>query len=332
VPAADGDLRTARAAALQPHGRCLTASASAYDLPITYSIVARDPNTGELGVAVQSHWFSVGPLVPWCRPGVGAVATQANLEVSYGPRALDLLAGGADPATALGELIAADPLRATRQVAIVDAAGDTAAHTGDQCMPFAGHVTGEGVCCQANIMASAEVWPAMLSAFEEAQGSPLARRLMAALHAAEATGGDLRGRQSAAIIVVPGSGGPWETLVSLRVEDHPEPLAELDRLLVLDAAYTLAGEGDERVAAGDIDQAARLYQQAHELVPDSHELRFWAGLGAAQRAEVDDGLALVASAIAQQPGWRELLGRLPADMWPVAPEVLSRLDDATRAG
>jgi uncharacterized Ntn-hydrolase superfamily protein len=282
-------------------------------------------------VAVQSHWFSVGPLVPWCRPGVGAVATQASLEVSYGPRGLDLLAGGADPATALAELIAADSLSATRQVAIVDAAGATAVHTGDQCMPFAGHITGDGVCCQANIMSSPDVWPAMLEAFETATGT-LSDRLMAALHAAEAAGGDVRGRQSAAIVVVPGSGEPWRTLVSLRVEDHPEPLAELDRLLVLDAAYTLAGEGDERVAAGDIDEAARFYQQAHELAPESHELRFWAGLGAAQRADVDDGLALVASAIAQQPGWRELLVRLAPEQWPVAAELLECLRIAEAAG
>jgi uncharacterized Ntn-hydrolase superfamily protein len=260
------------------------------------------------------------------------VATQASLEVSYGPRGLALLAAGADPQAALTELLEADELSAVRQVAIVDAAGRAAAHTGDHCMAHAGHVTGEGVSCQANIMASAEVWPAMLSAFQEAQGSPLARRLLAALHAAEATGGDLRGRQSAAIVVVPDSGQSWERVVSLRVEDHPEPLAELDRLLVLDAAYKLAGEGDERVAAGDIDEAARFYQQAHELAPASHELRFWAGLGAAQRAEVDDGLALVASAIAQQPGWRELLARLAPEQWPVAAELLERLRIAEAAG
>jgi uncharacterized Ntn-hydrolase superfamily protein len=284
-----------------------------------------------LGVAVQSHWFSVGPLVPWVAPGVGAVATQASLEVSYGPRGLALLAGGVDPQTALTELLEADELSAVRQVAIVDAAGRAAAHTGDRCMAQAGHVTGEGVSCQANIMASAEVWPAMLSAFEEAQGSPLARRLMAALHAAEAAGGDLRGRQSAAIVVAPSTGEPWERVLSLRVEDDPEPLGELDRLLVMDEAYRYAGMGDDHVAAGERDEAARLYQRAHELVPESHELRFWAGLGAAQHGEVDDGLALIASAIAQQPGWRELLGRLPADMWPVAPNVLARLDEATRA-
>jgi uncharacterized Ntn-hydrolase superfamily protein len=282
-------------------------------------------------VAVQSHWFAVGSLVPWVQPGVGAVATQASLEVSYGPRGLELLAGGANPQAALAELLEADELSAVRQVAIVDAAGRAAAHTGDRCMAHAGQVTGEGVSCQANIMASTEVWPAMLSAFEDAQGSPLARRLMAALHAAEAAGGDLRGRQSAAIVVAPGTGEPWERVLSLRVEDDPEPLDELDRLLVMDEAYRYAGAGDDHVAAGDRDEAARLYQRAHELVPESHELRFWAGLGAAQHGEVDDGLALIASAIAQQPGWRELLGRLPADMWPVAPDVLARLDDATRA-
>lgn len=282
-------------------------------------------------MAVQSHWFAVGSLVPWVQPGVGAVATQASLEVSYGPRGLELLAGGANPQAALAELLEADELSAVRQVAIVDAAGRAAAHTGDRCMAHAGQVTGEGVSCQANIMASTEVWPAMLSAFEDAQGSPLARRLMAALHAAEAAGGDLRGRQSAAIVVAPGTGAPWERVLSLRVEDDPEPLDELDRLLVMDEAYRYAGAGDDHVAAGDRDEAARLYQRAHELVPESHELRFWAGLGAAQHGEVDDGLALIASAIAQQPGWRELLGRLPADMWPVAPDVLARLDDATRA-
>jgi uncharacterized Ntn-hydrolase superfamily protein len=283
-----------------------------------------------LGVAVQSHWFSVGSLVPWCQPGVGAVATQASLEVSYGPRGLALLAGGTDPPAALAQLLAADPLSATRQVAIVDAAGETAVHTGDQCMPFAGHVTGDGVCCQANIMASAQVWPAMLAAFETAPG-PLSARLMAALQAGEAAGGDIRGRQSAAIVVVPGRGEPWETVVSLRVEDHPEPLAELDRLLVLDAAYKLADEGDERAAAGDVDAAARLYQRAHELVPESHELRFWAGLGAAQRGDVDDGLALIASAVAQQPGWRELLARLGPEQWPAAADVLRRLAEASRS-
>lgn len=177
------------------------------------------------------------------------MATQASLDVAYGPRGLDLLADGADPATALAELIAADPLSATRQVAIVDAAGDTAAHTGDQCMPFAGHVTGDGVCCQANIMSSPEVWPAMLKAFETATGT-LTARLMAALHAAEAAGGDIRGRQSAAIVVVPGGGETWETVVSLRLEDHPEPLGELDHRPAAGMARVARPPGARAMAGG----------------------------------------------------------------------------------
>ena len=291
---------------------------------MTYSIVARDPDTGELGVAVQSHWFAVGPIVPWARPGVGAIATQANIEVSYGPRALELLEAGAAPADVLAQLVSADPGAAGRQVALVDAAGSVAAHTGSGCMPFAGHVTGDGVSCQANIMASERVWPAMLDAFTSANG-PLTPRLLDALDAAEAAGGDIRGRQSAAILVVPATGHWWETIVSLRVEDHPEPLAELRRLVELDGAYTLAGEADELVNEGRHDEAARLYQLASGRAPDSHELRFWAGLGAAQAGELERGVADVRQAIAMHPGWMQLLQRLPADVAPSAQAVLTRL-------
>jgi uncharacterized Ntn-hydrolase superfamily protein len=224
---------------------------------MTYSIVARDSDTGELGVAVQSHWFSVGPIVPWARPGVGVVATQASAEVAYGPRALDLLERGMSARGALKRLLAEDPLAPSRQVAIVDAHGEVAAHTGDACMAFAGDVQGEGVSCQANIMANAEVWPAMLEAYTGAAGS-LSARLLAALDAAEATGGDLRGRQSAAILVVPAAGDPWATVMALRVEDHPDPLGELGRLARLDEAYRFAGEGDERLAEGRHDEASAL--------------------------------------------------------------------------
>ena len=171
----------------------------------TYSIVARDPDTGEMGAAVQSHWFSVGPIVPWARAGVGAVATQASAELSYGPRGLELMAQGTPAPDALARLLAEDELRASRQVAFVDAAGRVAAHTGDACMPDAGDVQGTAVSCQANIMANPRVWPAMLAAFQRHTGS-LTARLLAALDAAEAEGGDLRGRQSAAIIVVPAAG------------------------------------------------------------------------------------------------------------------------------
>jgi len=291
---------------------------------VTYSIVARDPDTGELGVAVQSHWFSVGSLVTWARPGIGAVATQANIEVAYGPRALELLADGVPAPDALSRLVAEDPLAHSRQVAIVDAGGRVAAHTGSGCIPFAGHVTGEGVSCQANIMASERVWPAMLEAFREASGS-LAGRLLSALDAAEHEGGDIRGRQSAAVLVVPAQGERWHTVVSLRVEDHPDPLPELRRLARLREAYALANEADELLNAGRHGAAAALYERASALAPDNHELMLWAGLSTAQAGDLDAGVASIQAAIAMQPGWRELLPRLPADVAPAAPAVLARL-------
>ena len=290
----------------------------------TYSIVARDPATSQFGVAVQSHWFSVGALVPWARPGVGAVATQANVEVSYGPRALELLAAGAGADEALARLVAGDAAGATRQVAVVDARGEVAAHTGTTCVPFAGHVIGEAVSCQGNLLASDKVWPAMLDAFGEATG-PLARRLLAALDAGELAGGDARGRQSAALLVVPPSSEPWEELVSLRVEDHPAPLVELRRLLDLHDAYALADAADGLVAQGRHAEAADLYERANALAPDSHELAFWAGLGLAQSGQMETALVLVRQAIEWHPGWRDILERLPADMAPAAEAVRERL-------
>ena len=291
---------------------------------MTYSILARDPRTGELGVAVQSHWFGVGPIVPWARPGVGAVATQANVRVAHGPDALELMAGGMTAADALARLIAADPGAASRQLAIVDARGGVAAHTGESCMAYAGHVTGAQVSCQANIMASPEVWPRMLEAFTTAAG-PLASRLLAALDAAEQAGGDIRGRQSAALLVVPATGEPWQFDVRLHVEDHPEPLAELRRLYELQRAYELAGQGDELTGEGRHDEAAARYEQAFALAPDNHELLFWAGLGAVQTGETERGLELVRRAIALQPGWAQLLPRLSGDAAPAAGLVCARL-------
>ena len=290
----------------------------------TYSIVARDPRTGELGVAVQSHWFSVGPIVPWARVGVGAVATQANAEISYGPRGLELMASGLPAPEALRRLLTEDPIAATRQVAMVDAEGRVAAHTGDGCIPFAGDIAADGVSCQANIMASEAVWPAMLDAYHGSDG-PLRDRLLDALDAAEGHGGDIRGRQSAAIIVVPAEGNPWDTTVSLRVEDDPEPLTELRRLVALQEAYQLADVADELTGLGRHAEAAEVFQQASALAPDNHELLFWGGLGAAHGGELDLGVSLVRRAIELQPGWGELLPRLPADVAPSAATVLARL-------
>jgi uncharacterized Ntn-hydrolase superfamily protein len=200
-----------------------------------------------------------------------------------------------------------------------------AAHTGEACIPFAGHATGKGVSCQANIMASEQVWPAMLEAYAAGNGT-LTMRLLAALDAAERAGGDLRGRQSAAILVVPAGGEPWRKVVSLRVEDHPDPLPELRRLVELHEAYTLAGRADELVNEGRHDEAAELYRRASERVPDNHELLFWAGLGTAQAGDLDAGAEKVREAIALHPGWRQLLDRLPPKTAPSAAAVRDRLE------
>ncbi len=292
---------------------------------MTYSIVARDPRTGELGVAVQSHFFSVGPIVPWAAPGVGAIATQAIAEPAFGPRGLALLRDGLDAAQALERLLSDDDAPQVRQVAIVDAAGNAAAHTGASCMVEAGHLTGPGVSCQGNILASDRVWPAMLEAFQSADGGDLGGRLLAALDAAEREGGDIRGRQSAAILVVPAHGEEWETSVSLRVEDHEEPLRELRRLVSLRGAYRLAMRADELAGAGQHEQAARLYRQASDRVPGNHELLFWSGIAAAQLGDLDRAVTAVRSAIAMHPAWALMLQRLPADVAPGAAAVAERL-------
>jgi uncharacterized Ntn-hydrolase superfamily protein len=286
----------------------------------TYSIVARDPQTGELGAAVQSHWFSVGSLCIWARAGVGAVATQSVVEPAYGPNALDLMADGASAPDALAELLAADALAAVRQVGAVDAGGGVAVHTGRHCIPSAGDVTGPHWTCQANMMASAGVPVAMSAAFERATGD-LAERLMRALEGAEEAGGDVRGRQSAALIVVAAEGEPWQMRVQLRVEDHPDPVSELRRLLVLHRAYELAGRADELMAANRPAEAGALYRRAAELAPESDELLFWAGLALAYGGDLDGGAEAVRRAIAQHAGWGLLLDRLSTDFAPAGPEV-----------
>jgi uncharacterized Ntn-hydrolase superfamily protein len=286
----------------------------------TYSIVARDPETGELGAAVQSHWFSVGSLCTWARPGVGAVATQSVVEPAYGPRALDLMADGSGAGDALAELLAADSLAAVRQVGVVDAQGGVAVHTGAECIPCAGDTSGSYWTCQANMMASGTVPAAMSAAFERSSGD-LAERLMLALEAAEGEGGDVRGRQSAAIIVVAGDGEPWQMRVQLHVEDHPEPLAELRRLLVLHRAYEMAGRADELLASERPADAGPLYRQAAQLAPDSDELLFWAGLALAHTGDLESGTDAVRRAIEKHSGWGVLLDRLSPTFAPAGEQV-----------
>jgi uncharacterized Ntn-hydrolase superfamily protein len=292
---------------------------------VTYSLLARDAATGELAVGVQSHWFSVGGVVPWARPGVGVVATQSVAEPAYGPALLERLAAGETPEAALRAELAADEAAGFRQVAVLGAAGAPVVHTGAGCMAVAGHASAPDACAQANIMARDGVPEAMLDAFGTT-GGPLAARVLAALQAAEAAGGDLRGRQSAALVVVPAAGEPWHRTVDLRVEDHADPLGELARLLRLSAAYAAASDGDELAGRGDVDGAAAAYGRAEALAPEMSELRFWAALARAQGGDVAGGAAVVRELAAAHAGWRVLLDRLPDELAPGAAAVREHLD------
>jgi len=263
--------RTARALCLLIALAC-PASAGA-----TFSIVARDSATGDIGVAVQSHYFSVGPIVPWAEPGIGAVATQSLVEVSYGPKGLELMRNGKNAEQALKELLGQDPHPEVRQVAMVDARGEVAAHTGPKCIADAGNTTGNGYSVQANLMANEKVWPAMARAYEGSKGD-LAERLLAALEAGQAAGGDIRGQQSAAIVIVKGkrSNKPWaDRIMDLRVEDSPKPIAELRRLVTLWRAYRNVDEGDAFVTDGKIEDAMKSYATAARLAPNNDEILFW---------------------------------------------------------
>lgn len=282
----------------------------------TYSIVAVDSATGEIGVAVQSHWFSVGSVVTWAEPGVGAVATQSFVEPGYGPRGLALMRSGLSAPAALSALLAADPESQVRQVAMIDARGRVAAHTGSRNIPAAGHRIGRGYSVQANLMRSAAVWPAMAEAFERSRGD-LAERLLVALEAGERAGGDIRGRQSAALVVVSGdrSRPPWEKIYDLRVEDSPEPLVELRRLLRVARAYRAATEGDNFMTAGQVDSAMAAYSRAALLLPDSAtngELVYWQAVALLGLGREEEAVPLFRRAFAQDTSWIELLSRLPA--------------------
>jgi uncharacterized Ntn-hydrolase superfamily protein len=280
----------------------------------TYSIVARDAKAGEMGVAVQSHWFSVGSLCPWAEAGVGAIATQSFVNASCGPRGLAMLGEGKSASEVVRALIEADEGREVRQLAVVDARGNVAAHTGSGCIPAAGHVVGAGYSVQANLMLNDRVWPAMAAAYEAARG-PLAERLVAALEGAQGAGGDIRGKQSAALIVVrpQSTGNPWEDrLVDLRVEDHTEPVAEMKRLLRVFRAYEHMNNGDLALEAGDVEGALAAYRTAQEMFPDNLEMRYWHAISLANLGRLDEALPMLAAIFADDPNWRTLTGRLPA--------------------
>jgi uncharacterized Ntn-hydrolase superfamily protein len=283
---------------------------------MTYSIVARDADTGEMGVAVQSHWFSVGSVVTWGEAGVGVVATQAFANPSYGPLGLDLMRDGVRAPEALAALLERDGGADTRQVAMVDASALVGAHTGDRCIAGAGHITGDGYSVQANMMLTDTVPDAMSAAYAGASGD-LVARLLAALDAAEAAGGDVRGRQSAAVLVVGAEANEVHPALGrtleLRVEDHPEPLTELRRLVGVKRAYEHMNQGDVHLGRGEVDEAAAEYEAAQSSVPDNLELTFWRGVTLAATGRIDEARPFLQETFRASSGhWRELLERLPA--------------------
>jgi len=295
---------------------CIPALAEDLRPVSTYSIVARDPQTGALGVAVQSHWFGVGRIVPWAEAGTGAVATQAATDPNYGPLGITLMRAGRSAPDALRALLLTDPERESRQVAMIDYQGGTGVHTGANAIAEANHLEGENYAIAANLMANPGVPEAMAEAFENAEGD-LAAKMIAALEAAQAAGGDLRGRQSAALIVVRGEPGgePWQQrLFDLRVDDHEQPVAELKRLAALERAYRRLAEGDAHLAS-DVPQAARAYMEAVQLAPDERsrgEIAFWSAVGLAGAGRMDEAAAHYRAAVAIDANWERLLLRLPA--------------------
>lgn len=280
----------------------------------TYSIVARDAKTGELGVAVQSHWFSVGSVVPWAEAGVGAVATQSLVEITYGPLGLELMRAGKTAAQALEALTRADERPDVRQVGMIDAAGNRAVHTGNNCIAEAGHVSGDDFIVMANLMEKNTVWDAMAAAFRSAKG-PLVDRMLAAMEAAQAEGGDIRGKQSAAIIVVKGesTGVPYkDRVIDLRIEDHAEPIKELRRLVRLNKAYNFMNEGDEKIAEDDMKGAMRAYGKAMKLAPEITEVQFWAAYGMFNAGREKQALEHFKEVFEKDRNWVEVVRRLPA--------------------
>jgi len=280
----------------------------------TYSIVARDPQTGEMGVAVQSHWFCVGSVVPWAEAGVGAVATQSLVDPSYGMKGLELMRGGSSAPDVLKALVAGDEGREVRQVAMVDAQGAVAAHTGSRCIDDAGMIVDESrqFSVQANLMSNPMIWQAMARAYR-ASGGDLAERMLAALEAAEEAGGDIRGRQSAAIVIVKanGSGKPWlDRTFDLRVEDHPDPVKELRRLVQIQRAYLHMNAGDLAMEKNDEETAEKEYAAAEEYAPQIVEVRFWHAATLASAGRVEESLPIFAKVFEEEPVWADLVPRL----------------------
>ena len=297
----------------------------------TYSIIAIDPEHDEMGFAVQSHWFNVGSVVGWAEAGVGVVATQSLVDISYGPLGLELMRGGKPAPAALQALLTADEGRELRQVAMLDVEGRIAAHTGKRCIPEAGHIVGKRYSVQANLMEKPTVWPAMARAFETA-GGDLADRMMAALEAAQKEGGDIRGRQSAAmkIVRIRPRGPAWKNVrLDLRVDDHPQPLRELRRLLTVHRGYDEMNAGDLALEKNDFQAAMEHYEKASRMLSGNLEPRFWQAVGLVQAHRVDEALRVFREVFARDRKWWVLLQRLPqTGLFPQDEELWKRLHQA----
>ncbi|MAW96738.1 MULTISPECIES: DUF1028 domain-containing protein [unclassified Leeuwenhoekiella] len=290
----------------------------------TFSIVARDAKTGDMAVAVQSHWFSVGSLVSWGKSGVGVVATQSFVNPAYGPKGLALMQDGKSAKAALEELIAEDEGKAYRQVAFLDVNGNAAAYTGEKCVVYASQITGDNFSVQANMMLTDQTVPAMAEAFEANSDLPLAERMVEVLKAAQNAGGDIRGKQSAALIVVgpEQAENPWEEYkINLRVDDHENPIEELDRLLKVARAYEYMNRGDLAVEAGDMPEALKQYGAAETMFPNNLEMKFWAAVAMANDGQLEEAKPIFKGIFEQDENWREMISRL------VKPGLLTVTED-----
>jgi uncharacterized Ntn-hydrolase superfamily protein len=290
----------------------------------TFSIVARDSATGDLAVAVQSHWFSVGSTVSWAKAGVGVVATQSFIDKSYGPNGLKLMGENKAADEVLAALLQKDSGREVRQVAMIDRNGKVASHTGRHCIDFADHITGDNFSVQSNMMLNKTVCAAMAKAFQQSFGQPLAKRVLAALKGAQAAGGDIRGKQSAVLLVVSGNANiePWnERLVDLRVDDNDDPIKELDRLLRLHDAYEHMNNGDLAVEKNDMVKAMNEYNSAMQMFPGNLEMKYWTAITLANNKEVNKAATMLQKIYQQDANWRELTKRLPhANLLTVSPD------------
>jgi len=280
----------------------------------TYSIVARDANTGEMAVAVQSHWFSVGTAVSWGEAGVGVVATQSFTNKSFGLRGLAMMKSGLSPQEALDSLLNNDEGKAFRQVAILDVNGKIATHTGEKCIDEAGHINGENFSVQANMMLKKTVVPAMEAAWKSNNGLPLAERMGKVLEAAQAEGGDIRGKQSAALLIVKAeaSDEPWnDKVLDLRVDDHENPVAELNRLVKVFRAYEHMNQGDLYVEKGAMQEAMNEYNAAMQMFPENLEMQYWTAITLANDGKIDKAVEMLQKIYMSDANWRELTKRLP---------------------